>query len=72
MLGKFFRNLKKKSDETGFYVEKPETISRDEHLRTERDGTGNSDSIDKSVIDEREESESSDEVRFPENGLQIL
>ena len=64
MLGKFFRNLKKKSDETGFYVEKPETFDRDEHLRIERDRTGNSESVDKSVIDEREESESSNGVRF--------
>ena len=64
MLGKFFRNLKKKSDETGFYVEKPETFDRDEHLRIERDRTGNSESVDKSVFDEREESESSNGVRF--------
>lgn len=64
MLGKFFRILKKKSDETGFYVEKPDITSRDEDSKIGRVGTVNSDSIDKSVAGGHEDSGLSDETRF--------
>ena len=46
------------------FMLKTETLIVMSNLRIERDGTGNSESVDKSVIDEREESESSNEVRF--------